>query len=78
VIPSGSADRILSEGCDLTRASSGGAFRECAERLGLHDVVTAHPANQFWPMQMWESLAFCALGVALVASSFWWVRHRTS
>ena len=78
VIPSGAADRILAEACDLTRTSSEAAYHQCADRLGLHDVVTAHPADQFWPMQMWESLAFCALGVALVAACFWWVQHRTS
>ncbi len=78
VIPSGSADRILAEACNLTRDSTEGAFRQCADSLGLHDVVTAHPASQFWTMQAWESLAFCALGAALVAASFWWVRHRTS
>lgn len=78
VIAPGAADRILSEACNLTRTSSEGAFHQCAERLGVHDVVVAHPASQFWPMQIWESLAFCGLGVALLAACFWWVRHRTS
>ena len=78
VVPAGATDRILSEACNLTRTSSEAAFRQCAERLGLHEVVSVHPASQFWPMQIWESLAFCALGLALVASCFWWVRHRTS
>jgi hypothetical protein len=78
VIPSGSADRILSEACNLTRTSTEGAFRRCADQLGFHDVVTAHPASQFWTLQAWESLAFCVLGAGLVAASFWWVRHRTS
>jgi hypothetical protein len=78
VIAPGAADRILAEACNLTRTSSEDAYRHCAEQLGLHDVVRVHPASQFWPMQLWESLAFCALGVALVAACFWWVRHRTS
>jgi hypothetical protein len=78
VVPPGAADRILADACNLTRTSSEDAFHQCADQLGLHDVVTAHPANQFWPMQLWESLAFCGLGVALVAACFWWVRHRTS
>jgi hypothetical protein len=78
VVPSGSADGILADACHLTRTSTEEAFHQCAEHLGLHDVVRAHPASQFWPMQIWESLAFCSLGVALVAASFWWVRHRTS
>jgi hypothetical protein len=78
VIPSGAADRILSEACNPTRASTEGAFHQCAAQLGFHEVVTAHPASQFWPMQIWESLAFCALGVTLIALCFWWARHRTS
>jgi hypothetical protein len=78
VVSPGAADRILAEACNLTRTSSEEAFHQCAHRLGLHDVVTAHPASQFWPMQIGESLAFCTLGIALVAASFWWVRHRTS
>lgn len=78
VIPRGAADGILAEACNLTRTSGEGAFRQCAEQLGFHDVVTVHPASQFWPMQLWESLAFCGLALALVASCFWWVRHRTS
>jgi hypothetical protein len=78
VIGSGSADRVLAEACNLTRTSTEQAVHHCADRLGLHDVVTAHPASQFWPMQIWESVAFCGLGVALVAACFWWVRHRTS
>jgi len=78
VIPPGSVDRILAEACNLTRTSTEEAFHQCAGRLGLHDVVMAHPASQFWAIQIWESLAFCGLGVALVAACFWWVRHRTS
>lgn len=78
VVPPGAADRILAEACHLTRTSSEGAFRRCAEQLGLHDVVMAHPASQFWRMQIWESLVFCGLGVALVVACFWWVHHRTS
>ena len=78
VIAPGAADRVLSEACNLTRTSTEGAFRQCADQLGLHDLVRAHPASQFWPMQIWESLAFCGLGAALVAATFWWVRHRTS
>jgi len=77
-ITSGAADRLLAEACQLTRTSSEDAYHQCARRLGLHEVVTVHPASQFWPMQMWESLAFCGVAFALVAASFWWVRHRTS
>jgi hypothetical protein len=77
-IPPGSADRLLAEACNLTRTSTEAVYHQCAHRLGLHEVVTAHPATQFWPLQIWESLAFCGLGLALVAACFWWVRHRTS
>jgi hypothetical protein len=78
VLPRGGADRVLAQACHLTRNSSERAFTRCAGQLGLHDVVSAHPASQFWTMQIWESLAFCAVGFALVAACFWWVRHRTS
>ena len=77
-IPSGAPDGILADACNLTRASTEQAFRQCADRLGFHEVVVAHPANQFWRMQLWESLAFCGLGAALLVACFWWIRHRTS
>ncbi len=78
VLAAGTTDGVLAEACDLTRTSSEASYLRCADHLGLHEVVKAHPGNQFWTLQIWESLIFCGLAAALVAACFWWVRHRTS
>jgi ABC-type transport system involved in multi-copper enzyme maturation permease subunit len=71
-------DNLLVGACGLTRDSPREAWIECADRVGLHDVVKMHPASHFWPLQLWESAAFLALAASLVAASLWWVRHRTA
>ncbi len=78
VLPGGAADRVLTEACNLTRTSSEASYMQCADQLGLHEVVKAHPGSQFWTLQVWESVIFCCLGVALAFACYWWVRHRTS
>jgi hypothetical protein len=78
VLTPGAADRVLAEACDLTRTSSEASYLRCADQLGLHEVVKAHPGTQFWTLQIWESLIFCGLAAALMAACFWWVRKRTS
>ena len=78
VLPPGAADRLLAEACNLTRTSSEASYMRCADQLGLHEVVKAHPGNQFWTLQIWESIIFLGLGVALVLACHWWVRHRTA
>ncbi len=45
VLPSGAADRVLAEACNLTRTSSEASYMRCADQLGLHEVVKAHPAQ---------------------------------
>ncbi|MEO6317238.1 MAG: ABC transporter permease subunit [Acidimicrobiales bacterium] len=72
------ADRLMVDTCHLTRLSTADDWASCAHRIRLHDVVKAHPASHFWPLQLLESAAFGALTVALVAMCFWWVRHRTA
>jgi hypothetical protein len=71
-------DKLLAEACNLTRYSSDGAWNDCAHRLGIHDIVTMHPASQFWTLQAWEAASFLTLATTLAAVSFWWIRHRTS
>src|SRR5262249_2308579 len=71
-------DRVLTEGCHLTRASTPDDVVRCAGRLGIHDVVRMHPAGQFWTLQAWESVSFLALAAALGLATFWYVRHRLS
>lgn len=72
------ADRLMVETCHLTRDSSSDQWAACAHRIGLHDVVKAHPADHFWPLQIWESAAFTAAAAVLALAAFWWVRHRSS
>jgi ABC-type transport system involved in multi-copper enzyme maturation permease subunit len=69
-------DRLLVDACHLTRDSSQADAIRCVDRLGIHDIATLHPANHFWPLQLWESGIFLALAATLVAASVWWVRHR--
>ena len=73
----GSIDNMLAEACHLTRNSDAGAWAGCAHRLGIHDVVTMHPADQFWTLQAWETAGFLALAATLTAAAFWWIHHRT-
>ena len=78
VLPSGAADRMLAEACDLTRTSSEAIYLRCVRPTRSPRGAKAHPASQFWTLQIWESITFLALGVALILACHWWVRHRTS
>jgi hypothetical protein len=69
---------VLANACDLTRDIAEREFIRCADRLGIHDIVRMHPANQFWPMQLRESAIFLTLAFALTAVCFWWLNHRTT
>lgn len=50
----------------------------CINQLGLRDIVRVHPADHFWPLQAWESLAFLCVAIVISMATFWWLRHRTS
>jgi ABC-2 family transporter protein len=52
------------------------ALRSCAQRLGLHEILTVQPANRYWPFQAWETAIFAVLAVVLTGFTFWWTRHR--
>jgi hypothetical protein len=52
------------------------ALQSCAQRLGIHEVLTVQPAHRYWPFQAWEAAIFTALAIALTAISFWWTRRR--
>ncbi len=78
VLNSASIDRLLSDSCRLTDASTKADWIRCSERLGIHDVVRMHPASHFWPLQAWETATFLMLALMLAVGSLWWVRHRIS
>ena len=69
-------DSLVRGSCSLARTRPISALARCADRLGLRDVVTVHPASQFWALQALETLCFVALGAFLVGVALWWVRHR--
>jgi ABC-type transport system involved in multi-copper enzyme maturation permease subunit len=75
---SGSIDEALAKACNITRADPADALTTCAQRLGVHDVVTMHGPDKFWILQTYESVIFVALAAAMIATSFWWLQHRTS
>jgi hypothetical protein len=77
-LPSDRVNDILADRCGLTRDSIQVEWMRCANRLGIHDIVTLHPANQFWPLQVWEAASFLTLAAILALVCFWWVRHRTA
>jgi hypothetical protein len=54
------------------------AFRSCAQRLGLHEILTVQPANRYWPFPARETAVFAVLALGLVAVAFWWTRRRIS
>jgi hypothetical protein len=40
------------------------------------EVLTVHPAHQFWAFQAIETAIFAALAIALLMGSIYWVRRR--
>jgi ABC-2 family transporter protein len=77
---SGAVGRAMERVCGITIESRTTEAERiaCVNRLGVHDIVRAHPADHFWPLQAWESLAFVAAAVVLGLACFWWLRHRIS
>jgi hypothetical protein len=52
-----------------------GLVARCVNQLHLTNVVTYQPANRYWPFQIYESLSFLGLAVAVGAFTVWWVRR---
>ena len=50
----------------------------CAHRLGVHDVLSVHPASQFWSLQLRETAIFLVLTLTVGLFCAWWVRHRSA
>jgi hypothetical protein len=45
-------------------------LRDCVE------VLTLHPASQFWAFQAIETAIFAALAISLLIVTIYWIRHR--
>jgi len=73
-------DRVLPRLCAFNPRGrpSDAQLASCARRLGVHDVLTVHPAGQFWPLQLWETAIFLVLAAGVATFCFWWLRHRSS
>jgi hypothetical protein len=56
------------------------AFNECVAKItaSFHQVLTYQPASRFWPFQWIEGSIFLAVGLALCAFSYWWLRKRVA
>ena len=61
-------DWIRSEPSDGRLGCQAGA--DCSEML------TLHPASQFWAFQAIETAIFVALAVSLLLAASYWIRHR--
>ncbi|MCA1823506.1 MAG: ABC transporter permease subunit [Mycobacteriales bacterium] len=77
----GDFGRQMAQSCGITnmRGSSTEQARiACINRLGLHDIVRIHPADQFWGLQIREAAVFTLLAVILAGLAFWWIRRRVA
>jgi len=48
----------------------------CLAKYDLHETLSYHPANHYWPLQWMETGIFLALSGALLGACFWWIRRR--
>ncbi|GAA4488184.1 transporter [Actinoallomurus oryzae] len=46
--------------------------------LGYRQVVTYHPADRFWTLQLYETVIYLALALALAGLCVWLIRRRLS
>lgn len=63
--------------CAPQRQPAGGCLAEI-NRLGYRQQATYHPLDRFWPFQWIETGIYALLTLALMGSSFWWLRRRLS
>jgi hypothetical protein len=52
-----------------------GLVARCGDQLHLTDVVVYQPSNRYWLFQVYESLIFFALALAVGSFTVWWVRR---
>jgi len=56
------------------------SFSQCVDKIAanFHQVLTYQPASRFWPFQWIEGSIYLAVGLALCAFSYWWLRRRVA
>ena len=64
--------------CHLTRDTPNvdQALSACAQNLGIRNIATAHPAHQFWTLQLAELGVFLAIAGLIMVTCFWWINRR--
>jgi hypothetical protein len=72
LVPSGTH---LGNSNALSPNSYSGLVARCVDQLHLTNVVVYQPANRYWPFQIYESLIFLGLAVAVGAVTVWLVRR---
>ncbi len=70
----GGARVAVPRGCDAVRSAA--AASRCLTRAGYREIVTFHPASQYWTFQLLESALFVALAGVLVWFAARRVLHR--
>jgi hypothetical protein len=71
-------ERLVRASCRISRDTTPRDLGRCAQRIGLRDAVTMHPASQFWSLQLCEAAAFVALASVLAVVCFWCLRRRSA
>ena len=72
----GSCPNLVPSGTQLGNPGAlSGLVARCVDQLHLTNVVVYQPANRYWPFQIYESLIFLGLAVAVGAFTVWWVRR---
>ena len=69
-------ERIVRDSCHIARSTTPKDLTRCVDGLGIHDLVTVHPASQFWSLQAVEAACFVALAAALAALCLGLLRRR--
>ena len=76
--PDRTSRAISSPTCHITRATPDAdqALATCAHQMGIHNLTRAIPSSSFWQLQAYELVIFLGVAGAIVAATFWWIRHR--
>jgi hypothetical protein len=63
-------EQIVRDSCHIVRSTTPTDLTRCVDRLGIHDLVTVHPASQFWSLQAVEAACFVVLAAVLAVLCF--------